>query len=457
MRVRLRLHGVPADAWGNLARMDNWSKLVVFFLWVSVLLGKASAYLGMTIGILMLLDSRVLLNRWYLALTRNGDPLSGVAWAMLVSLIYGIAQVVRGCLFLGFPVTTALEILVFNLCPVIMFLGLWAGARHPGIVRSYIRFVTLFLVVYTPLYVLFFHKLTISLSGILPGTNMDLLGSPGTGSWALLGLLSYESRLGQWWLPIVVLICLMVANEERADWLGFAVALGVWGFLRKRMGRVMAIVCAVATILAVGFLTDLRLPPIPGRGGEISARATVARLAGSISTDMAEDMGGDAADARFYYGTVYWRKHWWAGIRDEVSRNSENLVFGLGYGFPLDKLGGPTTTDVRSPHDIFYFALAYSGALGVAIFFWLEISIIRLLWRSYKLTGDVYGLSYFCYAILGAFFGNRLETPQGGIAVYLLLGLVLGPVCVVYRAEERRTVPEWSSHQQEIMTSSQLT
>jgi hypothetical protein len=334
-----------------------------------------------------------------------------------------------------------------------MFLGLWAGARHQGIVRSYIRFVALFLVVYTPLYVLFFHRMTFSLSGFLPGTNMDVLGSPGTGSWVLLGLLSYEPQLAQWWLPIVVLVCLIVANEARADWLGFVVALVVWGCLRKRMGRVLAVVGAVATVLAIGFITDLRLPAIPGRGAEISARATVARLAGSVSTDMAEDIGGNAAEARFYYGTVYWREHWWAAIRDEVSKNSESLLFGLGYGFPLDSLGGPSTTGVRSPHDIFYFTLAYSGAFGVAIFAWLEILIVRLLWRSYKLTGDVYGLSYFCYAILGAFFGNLLETPQGGIAIYMMLGLLLGPVCVVSIAEQRTAIPEWPSHQQEMMTS----
>jgi hypothetical protein len=183
----------------------------------------------------------------------------------------------------------------------------------------------------------------------------------------------------------------------------------------------------------------------------------VARLAGAISTDLAEQVGGDAADARFYYGTVYWREHWWESIRNEISQNSQNVLFGLGYGFPLDTLGGPTTTGTRSPHNIFYFALAYSGAIGVAIFFWLEISVIRLLWRSYKLTGDVYGLSYFCYAILGAFFGNLLETPQGGIAIYLMLGLLLGPVCVVSRAEQRTAIAEWSYDQQETVPSSRLT
>ncbi len=116
-------------------RLDNWSKLVVLFLWSGTFLGKASAYIGLAIGGLLIFSTRVLWDRWYLALTRRSDPLNGVAWPLLVSLLYGFAQVIYGTL-IGHPLFTALQILVFNLCPVYLFLGLWVGFRHPGIIRK---------------------------------------------------------------------------------------------------------------------------------------------------------------------------------------------------------------------------------------------------------------------------------------------------------------------------------
>lgn len=426
---------------GTAKRMDNWTRLTIFFLWGSVFLGKSSAYLGLAIGALFLFDPRVLWNRWYLALTRRGDPLGGFAWILLISLLYGIGESIYG-LMLGYPPFTVLEILVFNICPVYVFLGIWVGARHSGLIRSYIRFIAWYMVFYTPLYALFFRKLNLTLSGILPGSNLDLLGSPGTGSDTLLGLLSYEANLAKFWLPILMLSCLTIANQERADWLGLGLALIVWGVLARRMDRVFGITACIFVLLLVAFLVDLRLPAIPGRGGEISARETVARMAASVSPAMAEDVGGDRANANFYYGTVYWRTHWWAAIRDEVSRDNPTLIFGLGYGYPLAKLAGKEVerTGTRSPHSIFYFTLAYSGAIGVAIFFALQSQVILLLWRSFKATGQIYSVAFFVYSFVGAFFGNSVETPQAGIPLYLFIGLFIGPMLAQYEGLGRAPV-----------------
>ena len=139
--------------------LDNWAKLVLVYLCSSAFLGKASVYCGLAIGGLLLFSARVLWNRWYLALTRGGDPLNRVAWALLVSLLYGIAEVIRGIL-LGYSVMTALQILVFNLCPVYLFLGLWIGFRHPGFIRKYIRFLAWLAVIYAPLYFIFLRTCT---------------------------------------------------------------------------------------------------------------------------------------------------------------------------------------------------------------------------------------------------------------------------------------------------------
>ena len=111
------------------------------------------------LGGLVLFSVRVLWDRWYLALTWRSDPMKGVGWALLVSLLYGIAQVIYGVSFLGHSLFTALQILVFNLGPVYLFLGIWVGFRHPGTIRKYIRFLAWWLVIYTPLYFIFLQNL----------------------------------------------------------------------------------------------------------------------------------------------------------------------------------------------------------------------------------------------------------------------------------------------------------
>jgi len=50
-----------------------------------------------------------------------------------------------------------------------------------------------------------------------------------------------------------------------------------------------------------------------------------------------------------------------------------------------------------------------------------------LMWRAYRLTGQSFGMAAWAFALLGAFFGNVLETPAGAIPFYLTLGLVIGP------------------------------
>ena len=425
--------------------LDNWTKMVVGYLWVSQFLGKASVYVGLALGGLLIFSARILWDRWYLALTRRNDPLNRMAWALLISLSYGFIQVIRGVL-IGYPLFTALQILVFNICPVYLFLGLWVGFRYPGTIRKYIRFMAWLAVIYAPLYFIFFKNLHITLKGVVPGTGLDLLGNPGSGSLPLLGLLTIERSLVQFWLPIVVLICLTFAYQERADWLGLGVCLLVWGKLTNRIGRLMSIAGCIFAVLILAALMNLSLPHLPGRGGDISARGTIARMAGSISPEMATEFGADATTARFEYGTVFWRKHWWAAIRAEVSKDYKSEIFGLGYGYPLAKLAGMDVErdGTRSPHDVYYFTLAYSGIVGFAIFCWLEICVLLLLWRVYRVTGETFGLIYLIYTLIGAFFGNLIETPQAAIPLYLLCGMALGPMFLkidqVYYVEQPEPV-----------------
>ena len=407
--------------------LDAWTKGVILYLVAGFLLGKASAYIGLLLGGLMVFSTRVLWDRWFKALTQNSDVLHIWSWMVLVSLLYGVTQTVVG-LFRGYVVVTTFQILVFNLCPVYVFLGLYVGMRNPSMIRKYIRYSAWFAVVYTPLYFLVLRKLNLAVTG-LPGNDMTILGNSGTGSGTLIGLMAYEPYLAKFWLPLLVLACTTIANQERADWVGLILALGMWGYMSRRLGRVFAIAGIIVGILTFAALIDLKLPPIDGRGGELSARGTVSRMAGAFSSDLAMQIGGDRAHAGFYYGTVQWRKRWWANIRYEIGRTYSTMIFGKGYGYPLASLANHDVEQqgTRSPHDILYFCYAYSGLVGVALFVTMELSLFWVLWRVYRATGITYALIYFAYQIVQALFGNSIETPQAGIAIYTFVGMSIAP------------------------------
>ncbi len=411
----------------NTSRADNWSKSAAVILLSPVLLGKASVFLNLLLGLLLLFSARVFWDRWFVALTRHRDPLSPMAWALLVSIVYGSAQVVRGTLA-GYPFLTALQILVFNLCPAYFFLGLWVGTRHPGSIRIYIRFLAWWMVIYAPLYFLIFKNFHFTLNGLLPGSGLDLLPDPGSGSIELIGMVALETALAPFWLPLLVVSCLTVGYQGRSDWLALGIVMFVWAILARKFSRFMALAACAFAVLLLAAAADLKLSPLPGRGNELSAAGTIGRIAGSVSPEMAVKFGANARDARFDYGTVYWRKHWWANISDAVCRDYNTELLGLGYGYPLAHLADRSVEKegTRSPHNIFYFTFAYSGFLGFAIFCWLDFSVLRLLWQVYKATGETFGFIYFLYVSVAAFFGNLMEAPQAAIPLYLICGMTLG-------------------------------
>jgi hypothetical protein len=409
-------------------KFDAWTQAIVLYLYLGFVLGKASAYLGLLVGGFMLFSTRILWDRWFKALTNDKDVLHTWSWAFLVSLLYGFAQTIIGQLR-GYPLVTTMEILAFNLYPAYLFLGIWIGMRHPGLLRNYIRYSAWLAVVYAPLYFLVFRKLTVSLSGLLPGNDMAILGNPGSGSATILALIAYEPNLLKFWLPLLVCACLTIANQERSDWIGMILALAIWGLLAKRMTRVFQIGAIIAAILIFAALIDLKLPAVAGRGGELSARGTISRMAGSISPELAREVGGDNTNAAFYYGTVYWRERWWSNIRYELGKSYQTMIFGEGYGFNLAHLANRDVErqGTRSPHDILYFCYAYSGLVGVFIFVWMTACLFWVLWRVFKATGIIYALAYLALQIVLALFGNFIETPQAGIMVYFTVGLAIAP------------------------------
>jgi ABC-type glycerol-3-phosphate transport system permease component len=151
----------PKPIFGRLRGLDGWTKVVLLVLIGTMFIGKASVYVELAFGGFFLLSSRLLWDPWYNALTRRQRGLDWIGWPLLISLLYGFGQVIYGSLQ-GYSLVTALQILLFNIYPVYLFLGIWVGFRHPDMVRTYIRWVAWYTAFYTPVYYLFLNKLSIA-------------------------------------------------------------------------------------------------------------------------------------------------------------------------------------------------------------------------------------------------------------------------------------------------------
>lgn len=419
-------------------RTNISARVAVFLVYGFSFFGKPFSYIALPLGLILILDPRPLLKPMYAALTRP-DPLSSFCWSLLLSFMYGICGVIYGFLA-GYDLVTALQILTFTMYPSYLFLGIWGGSYAPNFLRRYIRFFAWFGAICTPVNFILMNK-PISLPGLGDETTLSI----GTGIGILLGIFAFERNLYRYWFPIAAFSFWLIANQVRADWLGFGLALIIWAAATRQMSRVLGMVGALVFLLVVGFVADIHLPAVPGRGGELSSRDTVARAIASVAPDLALEY---SPDARGFVGTVGWRTSWWKAIREAVSEKPETIIFGLGYAYPIKALvpGQLKYSDLRSPHNIFYFVLSYSGMLGVTLFFWLQISVLLLLWRTYTATGQIFGLAFYVMTLVGAFFGNFLETPQGAIPMYLMTGFCIAPLLRQRYLSERPSTPALLRH-----------
>jgi hypothetical protein len=414
-------------------KWDLWSKWVLFLLVGYSLTGRSFSYIGippaklfigdLTLAAFIFLRPRKIFDPWILGITKGG-PISPFAWMVLISIAYGIFEVIRGVL-LGFSPIYALQNLVFNVYPLFFFLGLWVGARRPEVLLRYVQTFAVCLAIYAPLYLIFLNKIWI----MMPGSDgVPVFGQAGGGGLVILGLVCLDSKPGRWWPAMVIAAATFLAAQVRSEWLGTGVAILLWGVLQRKMSRVAMIGLGIFTVLALGAVFDVNLPSPSERGGAISTQEIVARGLSAVSPDLARDLTG-SDNVGFYKGTITWRENWWKAIWQNSNENYTNLLIGPGYGFMLRNLVNylKQNGDVRTPHNIFYYALGYSGWIGVVIFFALQLACLSMLWRAYRLTGQAFGLAVWIATLIEAFFGNVMETPTGAIPLYLLIGLIVGP------------------------------
>ena len=175
---------------------------------------------------------------------------------------------------------------------------------------------------------------------------------------------------------------------------------------------------------------NFSLPSPEGRAeGNFSARQLADRAMAVFRADLGDERaaaGVGKVDAQ--EATFVWRTVWWLAIWNSAHEDVNTAVLGHGYGFPLGDLVPYLAEEfIRTPHNEFFYALGYTGWVGVLLFALFQIGILRLLWKAYRVDGRPFGIIYWSAVMVFGLFFPIGETPYGAVPFYLVLGWCASP------------------------------
>lgn len=427
----------PIYAWHASGFGASWGRLVVFLIVGYLAMGRSFAYLGLpwlslyvgelALAAFLLFGPETKGGHWLYVARRT--PELRRFWSLLMMLLaYGALEALRG-VFAGYPAFTAARDTAFNYYPLFLFLGIWVGLRERDLLSRVVRVLAWWNGLYGLTYALFLGRVPWTMPGTANAASaVQLFGQPGGSAIALLGLIALEPQLRRVWHLVALNLAVLLGVQVRAEWVAFAVGLLVFAWCTKRIKQLALAGAFVAALVGVMYVARIDLPSPETRGGRISAESIVARAAAPISRDFASELAPDEDVAQFA-GNATWRLVWWGEIWNRVNTGLSSTLFGLGYGYPIGELNPFIEPGefIQTPHNSLFYALAFSGWFGVALFALLQLEIRRQLLRSYRISRQPFGLICWSAVLAGSMFEGFFEGPMGAIPFYLLVGIALAP------------------------------
>jgi hypothetical protein len=345
-------------------------------------------------------------------------------------LAYGIVQIAHGILA-GNPPLLAVRDLTFNYYPIYFFLGLSAGLMRPDLLPRLLRGFAWFNGIYGVLYVFILNRI----EWFVPGTSdeiaqVPIFGQPIYSFVALLGLIAYEKNLWRSSHLLALNAFVMLGMQIRTEWFAFAVGVITWFFVTGQGKRLLQAIAILSALFCLMYITDFSMPGPEGRGGgEISIRQLTDRAVAPFRADTSDANVAAGVGADSQESTFVWRTVWWLFIWNSVHSSLNTTIWGFGYGYPLGDLAPYLAGDfIRTPHNEFFYALGYTGWIGVILFFLLQREILRLLWRVNRKTRDPFGVPFWVAMMIYGMFFPLGETPYGAVPFYLILGWLVSPL-----------------------------
>jgi hypothetical protein len=411
--------------------MVIWQWIAGFLVVGYLSMTRSFAYLGIpplqifigeiALAAFLFCKPRVALGTWTLSLLRP-SPLNELGLAMLVFMLYGIWQFTRGILA-GSSIFHTLKYFIFNYYTIYMFFGMWVGLRVPDFLPKLVRAIAWVNGVYGLIWIVVLRRYDATL--LIPGTDVQVFGEPVGSAIAILGLCCVERDFRKVWFLLMLNTVVLLTLQWRIEWLALALGMGLWGIMKGRFGRVVAMGLAGLTVLG---MIDLAGIDLAGRNTPVSLDETLARVIAPIDEDLAKELSPHAQMAAH---TVEWREKWWNGIWHSSVSSLMLAAFGHGYGFNMLTLAPPEIrygdVEHRIPHSVFYAALGYTGWVGVVLFGFVQLAIFRLLWRGYRLTRQTIGIVWWVAGMTMCSFEAGFDTPYRAIPLYLMWGMAMAP------------------------------
>jgi O-antigen ligase/polysaccharide polymerase Wzy-like membrane protein len=425
-----------------------WISATAILLLGYLCLSRTFAYLGVPqwnafigeacLAMLFLAGPRAGGRSWFASI-RKLPALKRLWTAYALFLVWGIVEVVHGILA-GSPPLTALRDLAFNYYPIYFTLGLWAGVNAPDSLPKLIRGFAWFNAVYGLLYLFLLSRVDWFLPGVSDEVaQVPVFPQPIYSLVAILGLLAYGGRSRANWCLLLMNAFVMLGMQFRTEWLAFLVGAGTFCLLMGYGKRVLAGAAMFAVLVAAMYYTNFTFPGPELRGGDVSIQQLAGRVVAPFQADLTDETAASGlGNSESEESTFVWRTVWWLTIWDSVQESTPARVWGFGYGYPLgDLVPYLRGAFIRTPHNLFFYALGYGGWIGVALTFLFQYEILRLLLLSNRVRKDPFGLPFWAAMTTFAMFFPLGETPYGAIPFYLILGWVSAPAVA---AQVRRIV-----------------
>ncbi|MFN0091597.1 MAG: O-antigen ligase family protein [Acidimicrobiales bacterium] len=354
-----------------------------------------------------------------------------LSWSVAAFIGYGLFQAIRGYR-LNHNFFDVLKTFTLNYYTIYLFLGLWAARVRPDLLRRFVMWAAWVNASFGVIFVFVLRRGDIA----LPFSDAVLSG-PRASAISILGILCFVPDPRRYWYLIAANFVTMIGQQVRAEWIGFTLALLVWSVLTRRVRPLLIGAVALLLLSVVISALNLRIQANVTRGGYVTPAGVAARMVAPFNEDLAEQLAPPELTSAVA-GTADWRQTWWKGIWRGVNQEQGRQLLGYGYGYELRQLGVNVEEDTRTPHSVFFFALGYTGFVGVALFALLFIQLGRLLLRVHRLTGNPFGISLFTLSLAMSLFDNFFETPLSALPFYALAGACLAPLFDSTRREGER-------------------
>jgi hypothetical protein len=408
-----------------------WKQLVTFLLIGYLCMGRSFAYWGIPPWHLFIGEGALFLFVFF------GPCVAGERWIWLamrqpvlhrfkkmfvVFLIFGVLEVIRGALS-GNPLMFSLRDLSMHYYPLYFFMGLWVALHDDQYLASFFRLAAWANGIYGTLFIVLLSRVSWSFSGFSDNAQpVQIFGQPSYSALILLGLLSFEKDLRRIWPLLALNSFVLLGMLIRAEWLAFGMGLLVWAWASRNFKRVAWGGALVLVLLFLMYVTNFSVAGPETRGGTISATDMIGRILAPINADAASDY---TSDTHMYEGNVVWRTVFWLQIWDTVHENTMRTILGYGYGYPINELVPYLEEEAtRTPHNVFFYVLAYTGWVGVVIFAAFQFELLRLFREVNQLNQEPFGMVFFVAMISFALFTPFFETPQGAIPFFILAGVI---------------------------------